>query len=109
MEVVKPCNEWTEEEWEEDVRRRREEYKLRRKQYLKERAETKVECDNCKSVVCLGSLTRHKKSKKCMDYNKEKILENKREKVECDNCGAESTKHHLARHKKTKKCMEYKK
>ena len=38
MEVVKPCNEWTEEEWEEDVRRRREEYKLRRKQYLKERA-----------------------------------------------------------------------
>ena len=47
-----------------------------RKQYQQDNADKiskyrkeRIECDKCKSIVCRGDISTHKKSKKCLNYN----------------------------------------
>ena len=60
-------------EYYENNKEYREKNIIRSKEYYeknKEKIKEKVECDNCKSVVCLGSLSKHKKTKKCQEHKK---------------------------------------
>lgn len=39
------------------------------KEKIAEYRKQKIECDICKSIVCRGDISTHKKTKKCLNYN----------------------------------------
>jgi len=45
------------------------EYREVNKEKIKEKNKEKVKCDICNTIVCKIVLTRHKKSKKCLNYS----------------------------------------
>ena len=49
-------------------------YYEKNKEQISEKNKQKVKCHKCGCEVCLHNLTRHKKSKKCLNYNVNKAL-----------------------------------
>jgi len=50
------------------AKRKKQNYQENREKIL-ERSREKIKCDNCGIELTSGSLTRHKKSQKCLNYN----------------------------------------
>ena len=44
------------------------EYRQNNREKILEKIAEKIECDKCKSIVCRGDITRHKKTKKCQNH-----------------------------------------
>jgi hypothetical protein len=51
------------------IAKQRKQYQQENADKIAERKKQKIECDKCKSIVCRGDISKHKKTKKCLNYN----------------------------------------
>ena len=55
----------------EEIKESHKKYRDEHKEIIKMKRKEKIVCDNCGALSNRSAISRHKKSKKCLDFNKE--------------------------------------